>query len=233
MSPLLHPFMSAPALERGFVDGLVAMLEGHQGLGVHILVLANAAYATSLWKRLAPALSARHAELTVTVAEALRRGQNLNEPDDDVLVFLTLHAIGFEHIRIMERRRAGPWQAIFNPIRALRPPRNGGTKFETLLRPFDPAGFHFNKAFLARETLWEGELAGKPARMLYNKFPFARLRGLLVAEPLSQMPQTLTPELHSWARDICAQSGVPGFSLDYNSQGAGASLHVFRRTVPN
>ena len=149
----------------------------------------------------------------------------LTEPDDDVLVFLKLHAIGFDHLSTMESRRAGPWDLLFNPIRALRPPRISGIKFDSLLRPFDPAGFHFNKPFLAREILWEGELAGKPARLLYNKFPFARLHGLLVPEPLREMPQYLTPELHGWAWDLCAQSGVPGFCLGYNSHGAGASVN--------
>lgn len=213
------------------------MLETHPGLGVHILVLANAAYDRVLWKQLAPALSARQVELGASVTASLRLGQPLTEPDDDVLVFLKLHAIGFDHLRPLERRRAGLWETAYNPIRALRPPRVSGMKFESLQRAFDPAGFHFNKAFLAREIFWEGELAGKPARMLYNKFPFARLHGLLVPEPLRQMPQCLGPELHGWAWDICAQSGVPGFCLGYNSHGAGASvnhLHFqsFVQTMP-
>jgi len=170
-------------------------------------------------------LSARHAELAAAIAGTLRRGHKLNEPDDDVLVFLKLHAIGFDHLGIMESRRTGSWYLSFNPIRALRPPRISGLKFESLLRPFDPAGFHFNKAFLAPEILWQGELAGKAARILYNKFPFALLHGLLVPEPLREMPQSLTPELHGWAWDICEQSGVPRLCLGYNSYGAGASVN--------
>jgi hypothetical protein len=223
--PLPHPFDSTAALGEGFADGLAAMLESHQGLGVYILVLANAAYERRLWNQLAPALSARHAELAAAMTEALRRGQNLNEPDDDVGVFLKLNTIGFDHLGIMESRRVGPWETMYNPIRALRPPRISGMKFESLQRDFDPAGFHFNKPFLAREIFWEGMLAGKPARMLYNKFPFARLHGLLVPEPLREMAQHLTPELHGWAWDICAQSGVQGFCLGYNSHGAGASVN--------
>jgi ATP adenylyltransferase/5',5'''-P-1,P-4-tetraphosphate phosphorylase II len=114
---------------------------------------------------------------------------------------------------------------MFNPIRALRPPRISGQKYEGLLRPFDASGFHFNKPFLAKEILWEGELAGKAARILYNKFPFARLHGLLVPEPLREMPQYLTPELHGWAWDLCTESGTPGLCLGYNSYGAGASVN--------
>jgi hypothetical protein len=225
MSLLPSPFTSLAPLEQGFADGLAAMLENHRGLGVYILVLANAAYDAKVWALLSPALAARHAELATAITDTLRQGHKLSEPDDDVLVFLKLHAIGFEHLGIMESRRAGSWDVMFNPIRALRPPRVSGLKFESLLRPFDPAGFHFNKPFLTKEIFWEGELAGKPARLLYNKFPFARLHGLLVPEPLRQLPQILTPELHGWAWDLCAESDVSGLCLGYNSYGAGASVN--------
>lgn len=235
MPHLSHPFVSASSLEHRFADGLAAMLENHRGLGVYILVLANSAYDSKLWAQLAPALAKRHAELAAGITESLRRGQKLDEPDDDVLVFLKLHAIGLEHVNTLESRRAGPWEVMFNPVRALRPPRISGMKFEGLLRAFDPTGFHFNKPFLAKEILWQGDLAGKPARLLYNKFPFARLHGLLVPEPLRQAPQFLTPELHGWAWDLCAESGVPGFCLGYNSYGAGASVnHLhFQSFVPD
>lgn len=220
-----HPFDSAGALERGFADGLAAMLQTRRGLGVYILVLANAAYDPALWARLAPALAARHDELAASLTGSLRRGQALAEPDDDVMVFLKLNLIGFDRLGLMESRRAGAWRGMFNPIRALRPPRASGQAFNGLLRPFDPTGFHFNKPFLAREVLWEGELAGRAARLLYNKFPFARLHGLLVPDPDRQMPQMLTPELHGWAWELCAAAGVPGLCLAYNSTGAGASVN--------
>ena len=222
---LPSPFISLPALEQNFADGLAAMLENHRGLGVYILVLANAAYDPKLWTRLSPSLSVRHAELAAALTHTLRNGRKLAEQEDDVLVFLKLLAIGFDHLKTMEDRRAGPWHLFFNPIRALRPPRISGMQFDSLLRPFDPAGFHFNKPFLAREILWEGGLAAKPARLLYNKFPFARLHGLLVPEPERELSQFLTPELHGWAWHLCAHAGVRGLCLAYNSIGAGASVN--------
>lgn len=225
MSPLPPAFQSAAALEHRFAEGLAAMLEQHPGLGVYILVLANAAYDARLWAQLAPALTARHTALADRITHTLRHGQTLSEPDDDVLVFLKLHAIGLAHLESVQSRALDPWHVLFNPIRALRPPRISGLKFEALLRPFDAAGFHFSQPFLAREIFWEGELAGKPARMLYNKFPFARLHGLLVPEPQRTLPQFLTPELHGWAWALCAQTPVPGFCLGYNSYGAGASVN--------
>lgn len=221
----MPPFTSHAALQQRFADGLAAMLHTHHGLGVYILVLANAAYDARLWTQLAPALTARHAELAERITAALRAGQTLDEPDDDVLVFLKLLAIGLEHLAPLENRRAGPWELMFNPLRALRPPRISGQTFEGLMSPFDPTGFHFNKPFLAKEVLWEDALAGKPARLLYNKFPFARLHGLLVPEPLRELPQMLTPELHGWAWHLCAHAGTRGLCLGYNSHGAGASVN--------
>ena len=219
------PFSSLSALERDFADGLAVLLETQRTLGAYILVLANAAYDPTLWAELSPALSARHAELAASLTETLRRGDALAEPDDDVLVFRKLDAIGFDRLARVESRRAGLWDVMFNPIRALRPPRGSTVPFDALLRPFDVAGFHFNKPFLAPEVLWEGRLAGKAARLLYNKFPFARLHGLLVPEPERAMPQFLTAELHGWAWHLCAHSGIPDLCLAYNSQGAGASVN--------
>jgi len=227
MTPRSAPLTSLAALEQAFANGLVEMLEKHHGLGVTILVLANAAFDDALWARLAAPLARRHADLAAAITRALRRGGRLDEPDDDVLVFLKLLAIGFAQLQSTQSRRAGPWELSFNPIRALRPPRMSKVKIDCLRRPFDPAGFHFNQPFLAREVFWEGELAGKAARLLYNKFPFARAHGLLVPEPARELPQYLTPELHGWAWEVCGRAGaaIPGFCLAYNSYGAHASVN--------
>lgn len=219
------PFADAATFEQYFADGLMAMLAEHRSLGTYILVLANAAYDPALWLRLEPALARRHAELADEVITALRQGDPLAEPDDDVMVFLKLNAIGFAHLGRTVSRRDGPWHFLFNPLRALRPPRASGQPFEGVSRAFDPSGFHFNKPFLAKEVLWKGVLDDKPSRLLYNKFPFARLHGLLVPEPERCLPQMLSPEQHGWAWDVCARAEVDGFCLGYNSTGAGASVN--------
>lgn len=225
MTPTL--FASNAALDHAFANGLAAMLERHHGLGVQILVLANAAYDPALWQRLRAPLALRHGELAERVAAALRRGDALTEPEDDLLVFLKLMAIGFDQVETVRRRRAGPWRLSFNPVRALRPPRMSGARVDGIARPFDPSGFHFNKPFLTKEVLWQGALADKDARLLYNKFPFARLHGLLVPEPERQLPQWLTPEWFSWAWEVSDRLGqsLPGFALAYNSYGAHASVN--------
>lgn len=221
------PFTSAAELEQCFAQGLASMLAGHEELGVYVLCLANAAYDTGLWEHLRAPLAKRHSRHEAAMTATLRQGRRLNEPEDDLLVFLKLMAIGFDGVATTAWREAGPWRIQFNPIRALRPPRASGGRMEGLHRPFDPAGFHFNKPFLAKEVLWQGVLAGKQARLLYNKFPFAPLHGLLVPEPRRGQPQWLTPELHGWAWETAAELGqaLPGFGLAYNSLGAQASVN--------
>lgn len=223
----MNPFASGTALEHHFYQGLSGMLANHPGLGVYILCLANAAYDAGLWSRLRAPLAQRHQRHAEEITTALRRGRRLAEPEDDLLVFLKLLAIGFDGVETTSWRQAGPWKVQFNPIRALRPPRASGGRVDGLQHPFDPAGFHFNKPFLAKEVLWEGQVAGKPARLLYNKFPFAPLHGLLVPEPQRDLAQWLTPELHSWAWEATAElgTGMAGFGLAYNSLGAQASVN--------
>ena len=222
---MTHPFDSPHLLEQQFTEGLDAMLARHPGLGVYILVLANAAYDPALWAHLSPALAARHAQLADTLTRALRCGAALAEPEDDVMVFLKLHTIGFDQMGRRESRQDGPWLANYNPLRALRPPRSSRETFGGLLRPFDPAGFHFNRVFLAKEILWQGELCAEPVRLLYNKFPFARLHSLLVPQPAQELPQHLTAAWHAWAWAVCSRLGHAGQSLAYNSLGAGASVN--------
>jgi len=196
--------LSASALEQGFADDSSKMLEDHTGLGVHILVLSNAAFDAGLWAVCRHIGRASCQNLLAALTDTQARPA-LDEPDDDVLVFLKLHAIGPEHVKRLESRRAGPWDVMFNPIRALRPPRTSGMKFESLLRPFDPAGFHFNKSFLAREILWEGELSGKPTRLLNNKFPSPACWPA-APEPVRELSAMPHPGTHGWAWDLCAES---------------------------
>lgn len=226
--PMTDQLFTTPAdFECRFADGLENMLARHDGLGVHILALANATQDADLWRRLGAALAGRHARHQHGVVAALRAGRGLDEPDDDLMVFLKLMAIGFDRIGLAETRQVGDWEVQFNPIRALRPPRVSHARVEGLRRPFDEAGFHFDKPFLERELLWRGRLADRDARLLYNKFPFAPLHGLLVPEPERHLPQWLTPELHGWAWEVAATAGaaLPGFGLAYNSYGAYASVN--------
>jgi hypothetical protein len=220
-------FSSRIAFRDAFIAGLERQL-AEPGLGTFILVLANASFDADIWPQLRDRLEQRFDELSDEVAAALRSGRKLSYPEDDLVVFLKLMAMGFAAIMPTEFRRAGPWQLQYNPLRALRPARVSGQKVETVTPPpFNPAGFQFNKPFLRPEILWEGQLRGHPVRLLYNKFPFAPLHGLLAPDPEAGLPQRLNQEWHHavWHLTGDLAAGLPGLGIAYNSYGAQASVN--------
>jgi hypothetical protein len=225
--PLPPLFATSTVLRDAFVVGLERQL-AEPGLGTFILVLANASFDADIWPRLRDRLQVRFDELLAEVAQALRSGRKQSHPDDDLMVFLKLMAMGFAAVTPTEFRKAGPWELQYNPLRALRPARASGQKVETVAPPsFNPAGFQFNKPFLRPEILWEGTLRSHPVRLLYNKFPFARLHGLLAPDPEAGLPQRLTQEWHHavWHLTQDLAAGVPGLTIAYNSYGAQASVN--------
>lgn len=218
---------SPAAFQEAFIAGLERQL-AEPGLGSFILVLANASFDAAIWPSLRGAIAERFDSLSGEVRDALRSGVRLNYPEDDLLVFLKLMAMGLDRIEATEYRRAGPWEVQFNPLRALRPARASGLKAEGCRPPaFNAAGFHFNKGFLRKEVLWEGELLRRHCRLLYNKFPFAPWHGLLVPEPDGEQAQRLSQEMHLYAWHVSRAVGtqLPGLSLSYNSYGAYASVN--------
>ncbi len=220
------PFDSVTDLQNAFAAGLERLLDA-SGLGAYILVLANALFDEGLDRRLREPLQRRFQEHLGRVRRSLAGGQELTDAPDDLLVFLKLMAIGPEAAGVTERRAVGPWEVQFNLLRSFRPKRmsasvGGGTQV-----PFDPSGFHFNKPFLRKESFWSGELAGSRVDLLYNKFPFVDLHGLLVPEREAGLPQFLSRDWHDYvwrlARELAA--GLPGVGFGYNSYGAYASVN--------
>ncbi len=220
-------FKSPTAFHEAFVAGLERQLT-EPGLGTHILVLANTSFDPAIWPALKERLAQRFAELSTEVSTGLRSGCKLSYPDDDLMVFLKLMAMGFDAIATTEWRQAGPWEIQFNPLRALRPARASGQKVESCEPPpYNPNSFHFNKPFLKPEILWQGELRRHPVRLLYNKFPFAPLHGLLAPDPDRQLPQRLTQDWHLyvWHLAETLTASLPGLGVAYNSYGAQASVN--------
>ena len=287
MTELPALYRDEAVLRQTFAEGLERMLAHHPGLGVFILVLANANHDARPYPLLSEALAARFARLAQAMRETLAAGRQPADAPDDVLVFLKLMALGldalpptasrdsgnfrlqFNLLRALrpprmadarvERlfqpfdpdgfhfnrpflklmalgldalpptasRDSGNFRLQFNLLRALRPPRMADARVERLFQPFDPDGFHFNRPFLRKEVLWEGGLLGRDARLLYNKFPFARLHGLLVIEPEALHPQYLAHDEHQLVWALCERAGtaLPGIGFGYNSYGAYASVN--------
>ena len=181
------------AFTRGLGDMLLA-----PNLGSFVLVLANATYDPSIFKSLREPLHGQFQRLSGLMRLALQQGRPMDGSPDDGIVFLKLLALGWDRLRSSAFRRAGPWEVQFNHLRAFRPPRLSNATAEALKSPFCADIFNFNKAFLRNEVLWEGELRARSARLLYNKFPFANLHGLLVVEPAAELPQFLYADTHRY-----------------------------------
>lgn len=222
--PLPPLFASPQAMRAAFEEGLLRLLD-EDLLGAFVLVLANATFEPVLFERL-------RAPLRQAFDRWCRRSDDadpavVDAAPDDVAVFGQVRDRGFEHLEVTRWRDIGPWQLQFNPLRALRPPRMSGAVVSQLYQPFDAGGFHFDKPFLRRETFWQGELAGAPLRLLFNKFPFAELHGLLVPHADQGRAQMLDEPVHLLVWRIAELLGkhLPGLGFGYNAYGAGASVN--------
>lgn len=226
LTDIPRELQSTEAYRTSFNAGLRRLL-ATEGLGVFILVLANAANDARVWEVLEPELRQRFLTLQRELKERLLDGARISETDDDLMVMLKLMAVGFDAIRTRERRHSDGWELQYNPVRSFRPQRMTNQKVSGLSRPFDAAGFHFNKPFLSKEIFWEGELLGRPARLLFNKFPFEDLHAILVPEPEPGLPQLLDEQVHTYVWSLMASlgEGMPGVSLGYNGYGALASVN--------
>jgi hypothetical protein len=220
-------FSSPEALRGAFAEGLARLVNTEPGLGPFILALNNAVFDPGLFECLRADLERRFANLSSVCRAALREGRDPGEPADDLAVFLRLMAIGWSDLPGVRRRRVGPWEVQFNPLRGLRPTRAAGGQPRSNRAPFDPDGFHFNKPFLRREAFWEGSLAGVEVELLYNKFPFVELHSLLVPRRMENTQQFLHPHHHeaAWAMTLALGETLPGLGLGYNSFGAFASVN--------
>lgn len=209
-----------------FTAGLESQLHLEQ-LGAFILALANSTYDPQIHAALGSKLEQRFDELSRKVKGLLTQGRSLEYADDDVPVFLKLMAIGMDNLQDTLFRQAGPWEIQFNHLRAFRPARMSNQVISELRAPFDEDGFHFNKPFLDKEIIWEGELLGDHCRLLYNKFPFAPLHGLLVIEPQKNYPQYLgiSAHEHYWRLLELLGETLPDCGFGYNARGACSSIN--------
>jgi len=228
-------FQSPADFRQAFIQGLHRLLDD-QGLGAYILVLANATFEQNLFKELQNALKIGFAQQQQALQQHQAAGTLENLPTDDVVVFQALDKLGWANIEHVQFRAVAQpqaqiplasWELQFNPLRALRPPRNAGATIEHVASPFNANKFNFNKPFLRKESIWVGELFGKHIDVLYNKFPFVELHTLLVPERERQLPQFLEADMHTYIWHLCERlsMSMPGIGLGYNAYGASASVN--------
>lgn len=224
---LLDLFASSDAFREGFERGLIDLLRETGELGEDILVLANSNFEPRIWQHLHGDLKRCFARLAAELAAADRAGRPMAGAPDDVATLRQLVCHDFAMLRPVETRHVGPWELQWNPLRAYRPARHSNAAVTGIRAPFDESHFHFDKPFLRAEIIWEGDLLGRAATLLYNKFPFADYHGLLVPDIKKHRPQFLEAVDIVWLWDVAQQLGqrMPGFGLAYNSYGAHASVN--------
>jgi hypothetical protein len=226
---LAHPmpdtiFSSSHSFKQQFIQELKNLTTADE-VGVFILVLANAISKPEIYHALSKDLS-NHFTLLKEKLNRLPNDELKKIPTDDLSVFEALSNINFNDLSLSISKLCGVWQLQYNPLRSFRPARNSDKKITRLYQAFDNNSFHFNKIFLSREILWQGNLANIPLRLLYNKFPFADYHGLLVIEPELKKPQFLQQQDIVKIQQILSEaSHLQGIGLAYNSLGAYASVN--------
>jgi hypothetical protein len=198
------------------------------GLGAFVLVCANSYFNSEVLSALKPDLQQSYERLRALCADFLLHGRLFDDRyAEDFLVFLKMALVGLENLQITEHRQVGHWNVQFNHIRSFRPQRAAGHPVASIDLPFSDSLFYYHPRILERESFWCGELNGKNACLLYNKYPFARLHSLLLLKPERKLRQFLDAEALAWAWETVGSlsASLPGFGLGYNSLGTFASVN--------
>jgi len=221
------PFSSPQYFRQQFNQGLSRLLEKQQ-LGTFILCLANATNDAELFEQLKHALQAQYNLLLSKYREALNSGVQINTVEEDFLVFLKLHMLGFDNIQLTQLRSESHWQCQYNQLRSFRPARISGFQHNgEIFTAFSENQFNFNKPFMAKECFWSGDYNNKKLDLFYNKYPFCDMHGLIVPQREDCFPQFLIEGMHHyiWQLSSDLAETLPGVAMAYNSYGAYASIN--------
>ena len=220
------PFTSTDIFRKAFNQGLLT-INDDGGLGTFILACANASGDEVLFNKMKTSLAQQYQEIYDIYRHAFINGHDLAVVDEDLLVFLKLHAIGFDAIRHTEFRREDIWKVQFNHLRSFRPRRITQFIHDGISVPFDSDRFNFNRPYLEKECFWKGELLGRRIDLFYNKYPFADLHGLLVVDRKECQLQLLDNAAHQYIFGLAEalEQNLTGVGFGYNSYGAYASVN--------
>lgn len=231
--PMMSIFNSEGSFWDAYLRKLALLLREEEnapdfGLGAFVLVCANAYFNSEVLSALKPDLQQSYERLRALCADFLSHGRLFNDRyAEDFLVFLKMALVGLENLQVTEHLQVGPWNVQFNHIRSFRPQRAAAHSVASIDMPFSDRLFYYHTRILERESFWCGELNGKNASLLYNKYPFARLHSLLLLEPERKLRQFLDAEALVWAWQTVGllSASLPGFGLGYNSLGTFASVN--------
>lgn len=204
-----------------FINSLKNMLSDDE-LGAFILVLAN-----SLQDDFIKAALSTDLKLNFQALKEKYETGKLVATQDDLDVFNQLKNLDIDGLPVWQSRQLDHWQIVFNKMRELRPTRTSSQKLDSIIQPFKESSFHFNKAFLNPEILWQGEYNNKRVKVLFNKFPFCDYHFLIVVSPESNLPQVIDEKIHHYIYSLVQEQSkdLPGFGVGFNSLAAGASVN--------
>jgi len=219
-------FSSSQDYKDTFNNGLVKLAQD-DGLGTFILAMANATFDKEIYDVTKEVLSSNFISLKKKYTESFTQGKKVNEVDEDLLVFLKMICVGFDKLQTTVFRNESDWELQFNHVRGFRPNRISQQTIENLLLEFSATEFNFNKPFMAKERLWEGEYKKSQFSLYYNKYPFAHYHTLLVPEREKQYPQFLQLSHHNMMWEFLDSIGekFEGVGAGYNSRGAFSSVN--------
>lgn len=228
-----NQFLSEKHLRAAYREKLAAMLEHppaarETALANFILVCANAFFDAEIHTALSEGLHTAFSQLHAVYTDLFARGQVVEERyAEDLLVFLKMALVGLDRLQLTEHRQVDGWQVQFNHLRSFRPQRAAARLVPSIDLPFSEHTFFYDSELCERESFWSGNLEGKRAYLLYNKYPFARLHALLIPEPEHRQRQLLNEDYHTWAWQAVRSFArdIPGFGLGYNALGTFASVN--------
>lgn len=199
-------FSSSENYKANFNKGLVELAQD-DSLGTFILAMANATFSNDVYAVTKDYLHDNFEKLRNKYTGHFSEGRKVNEDDEDLLVFLKMICVGFEKLKTTVFRDESGWEVQFNHLRGFRPNRISQEKIDNLVLPFNAAGFNFNKPFMAKEILWEGNYNKQQLSLFYNKYPFADYHTLLVPEREKGLPQFLELEQHEYIWQFISEVG--------------------------
>lgn len=219
-------FSSPEKYKELFNQGLIQLAQD-KSLGTFILAMANATFSLDVYEATKKYLQDNFSQLQSKYIDDFSQGKKVNEVDEDLLVFLKMICISFDKLQTTAFREESGWELQFNHLRGFRPNRITQQHIDSLLLPFSAAQFNFNKPFMAKERLWEGEYNNNHLSLYYNKYPFAHYHTLLVPEREKQHPQFLEISQHKMMWEFIDNVGqnISGAGVGYNSRGAFSSVN--------
>ena len=219
-------FSSSQQYKQIFNDGLIKLAKD-ESLGTFILAMANATFDEEIYSASKKSLQTNFLQLKQKYIDCFTQGKKVNEVDEDLLVFLKMICVGFDNLQTTAFRDESDWELQFNHVRGFRPNRITQQQIDSLILNFSASGFNFNKPFLAKERLWEGEYRNTSLSLYYNKYPFAHYHTLLVPEREKQHPQFIQTSHHNMIWEFLESVGqnIKGVGVGYNSRGAYSSVN--------